>query len=1466
MRGFSPRPSLSSVRRRHTRRGKPNNCGATSKEGSSTKLPSADIPPSLQDTTVRSSALPSPTIPQVETLPDDDPSPCDARDDLPIVETVTDDDDDDPDFQDQGRDDFAHSINSVHISEPVFTPSADVFNDDTVLLQNVNTEPHAPCFDDDPDALRAQIDSGAFASCTDQLHMLHDYREFSDSYPCPVKLLPASEGSDLVPLGVGYLHIPAYNERGHLEVRTFYHPSLRTTVIDERDFVKSSGLKPKDFSGSRIEKFDDAGTFTFTASHRLRRCQDVVVHGVLVNGKCYTAPLIPPDLPTDHPEATPANSCAKALADDPEFAAACERATIQNIYTWQEEEYAELRDNLRTVPRMYHDLPFHEYIQKNTPVDTIRTDTERLLWHQRLGHPSDYYLFNAHQHVNGVPRFSHAHRVLDNCPTCIRSKQTKEPAGKNTTRTASVPYQGLSIDFSFAGMKSKDEDRAREYTGLHGETSWILVTDHFSRRLHGDTRVSKATPLKWLRHFLQHHSPRSPGKYVYLDQGGELYNNPAVRKLFEEFNYDVRPTGADASNQNGPVERAHLTVANGVRSLLHGADLDPRFWPYAFHHYLRITNALPSRDQDKSPLTIATGKVDDFSQFRTFGCRVWVRPPGRRPAKFRNNSRKGIFLGFLPNTTKNIIWFDPETSRVKLAKHARFDEGMNDLPFDRIPPNVQHLIRSKHGEKVPPEPRASTVDEFHFTTNPFSHTLSRTLKVSQRDSTFGLELASDELFNRAFVSDVKKKSSAANLFSSHKATRNKIRGAYIVSIDGERVFTIDDAKRILRRLHDEHVDEFEIVFAPEKRLDASQLRKALIEHNIYKPNEPDDEEHVPSITLADLRSIASILHPETDFHDPAVTHEEISVAINALSSHSLTPEEQALGHFTRRKLKTLSTWPEWRAGEHLQLDRMHRLGMYGAPVKRPPGAIVLRLHWQYKVKSDGTRRSRNCCDGSPRAAPVLHGIASTYSSCVEQPIQRLFLALAAHMGYPVFGGDAEDAYAHSPPPETPTFVAIDDAYADWYEHKYGTRLDRSLVIPVLHALQGHPESGRLWEEHINPILADIGFRHTTHDRTIYSAVFDDSPVLLLRQVDDFSLACPNEALAKRIYGMIGERLQLPSETEPPFKYLGLIHEYNGVNIIQSRDSIAVNCRSYISRVLTAHGWAIPDRKDPSGTKLSPLPSTCINQLYQDAGPAEGTSEHSDLAAKHGFSYRTLLGELLYAYVTCRPDIGYAVTTLSKFSIAPSDIHYAMLKGVAKYLRRTIDWGIIYRKSSIDPNLPASADIPIAPPDDLPEFPSAESPLQLLGYVDAAHANDLRTRRSTTGYAFLLCGGAVSYRTKTQSITATSSTEAEFLAAVLAAKHAKYLRAIMSELGFAQTGPTPLYIDNISALKMINAKVPTQRSRHIDIQHFAIQDWKDAGDIVMHHVPGIINPSDDLTKPLGWVLHERHARRIMGHYR
>ena len=110
----------------------------------------------------------------------------------------------------------------------------------------------------------------------------------------------------------------------------------------------------------------------------------------------------------------------------------------------------------------------------------------------------------------------------------------------------------------------------------------------------------------------------------------------------------------------------------------------------------------------------------------------------------------------------------------------------------------------------------------------------------------------------------------------------------------------------------------------------------------------------------------------------------------------------------------------------------------------------------------------------------------------------------------------------------------------------------------------------------------------------------------------------------------------------------------------------------------------------------------------------------------------------------------------------------------------------------------------------------------------------------------------------------SSTKAEFYAAVSAAKIVQYLRFITQELGFPQPGPTEIYEDNDSTTKIVAAKTSTN-SRHITIPFFAIQDWKQQGDITLTYIPGTVNPADTLTKPLAWILHNGHVRRLMGRY-
>ena len=113
-----------------------------------------------------------------------------------------------------------------------------------------------------------------------------------------------------------------------------------------------------------------------------------------------------------------------------------------------------------------------------------------------------------------------------------------------------------------------------------------------------------------------------------------------------------------------------------------------------------------------------------------------------------------------------------------------------------------------------------------------------------------------------------------------------------------------------------------------------------------------------------------------------------------------------------------------------------------------------------------------CCNGSKREAPQLHAVASTWSSCVELLIQRLFLGMCAHSGLTIYGGDATDTYTHSPALND-TYLSVDYAYAEWYKDVKGVQISKIQVLPVYHALQGHPESGKMWMKLIDNIIIKI---------------------------------------------------------------------------------------------------------------------------------------------------------------------------------------------------------------------------------------------------------------------------------------------------------------------------------------------------------------------------------------------------------
>jgi hypothetical protein len=293
--------------------------------------------------------------------------------------------------------------------------------------------------------------------------------------------------------------------------------------------------------------------------------------------------------------------------------------------------------------------------------------------------------------------------------------------------------------------------------------------------------------------------------------------------------------------------------------------------------------------------------------------------------------------------------------------------------------------------------------------------------------------------------------------------------------------------------------------------------------------------------------------------------------------------------------------------------------------------------------------------------------------------------------------------------------------------------------------------------------------------------------------------------------------------------VGLISHYNSIETIQDRDYVKIHDGKYMHKILTNHGWEQATKYE--ARLIEPLHPSAFKYLEETTHPTS-ESEKLQLEQAAGFSYRNAIGELLYALVTCKLDIGYDMAELSKFSCGPADCHYATTKRVYWYLRQTQDEGLVYWRPHPRKDLPHTPVVcrTVDVTDLILPYPKGID--QLTAYVDASHASCAKTRRSLGAEVFCLAGAAIYYRAKWIIVICTSSTEAEFVVCIHAGKSDRYLRSILNDVDLHQKSATVIYVDNLAAIMMANAGKLTERSRHIDVQYFALLQWVKNGDVLL----------------------------------
>ena len=191
--------------------------------------------------------------------------------------------------------------------------------------------------------------------------------------------------------------------------------------------------------------------------------------------------------------------------------------------------------------------------------------------------------------------------------------------------------------------------------------------------------------------------------------------------------------------------------------------------------------------------------------------------------------------------------------------------------------------------------------------------------------------------------------------------------------------------------------------------------------------------------------------------------------------------------------------------------------------------------------------------------------------------------------------------------------------------------------------------------------------------------------------------------------------------------------------------------------------------------------------------------------------------------------------LSRHNHSPGNQHHAAVKQVFRYLRGTSNNYILYDgKSNIQ---------------------------EPVIYCDADWASDPNDRKSISGHTAILSGAAISWSSKKQTTVSLSSTEAEYVAAARAAQEAMWIHTFLSEIGHPLKEPIKFYVDNQSAIKLVENPVAHDRTKHIDIKYHFIRDIESRKIISVKYCPTNDQVADVLMKPLSRKKHKRFTEQM-----
>ncbi|GJW83487.1 putative ribonuclease H-like domain-containing protein [Tanacetum coccineum] len=396
---------------------------------------------------------------------------------------------------------------------------------------------------------------------------------------------------------------------------------------------------------------------------------------------------------------------------------------------------------------------------------------------------------------------------------------------------------------------------------------------------------------------------------------------------------------------------------------------------------------------------------------------------------------------------------------------------------------------------------------------------------------------------------------------------------------------------------------------------------------------------------------------------------------------------------------------------------------------------------------------------------------------------RLFLAFASYMGFMVYQMDVKSAFLYGRIDEE-VYVTQPKGFVDPQHPKK--------VYKVVKALYGLHQAPRAWYATLSTFLLKHGYRRGTIDKTLFLKKHKRDIILVQVYVDDIIFGSTKKAWCDEFEALMKGEFEMSAMGELTF--------FLGLQVQQRPDGIFISQDKYVQEI------------------LKKFDLECVRTATTPYEAPKPKSKNEPDSPVNVHLYRSMIGSLMYLTAS-RPDIMFAVSACSRNQVTPTTSNLEAVKKIFKYLKGQPRLGLWYPR---------------------------ESPFVLEAYSDSDYAGANKDRKSTTGGCQFLGRRLISWQCKKQTIVATSSTEAEYVAAANCCGQVLWIQNQLLDYGYNFMN-TKIFIDNQSTICIVKNPVFHQRTKHIEIRHHFIRDANEKKLIQVLKIHTDDNVADLLTK-------------------